>query len=388
MRAEGFDGRIVLMGEEPSPPYQRPPLSKEFLRGEVDEDFAYLRAPEFYSANAIETHWGDAVRSIDPHARRVDCASGSRFEYDKALVATGGIPRRLRVEGSDLPGVYYLRTLEQARHVRKALERRPRVLVVGGGFIGCEVAASARLIGCDVTIAGPSPPMAHALGSQVGEIYAQYHAGHGVNVKVGVTVVGFRGAESLEEATLSDGSTVPCDVAVVGIGIVPNTGMFEHFDGSDGIATDEFCRAPIDDVYAAGDVARSWRPRLNRCVRLEHFDNAQLQGAAAGRSMCGSPAPYDPIPFFWSDQYDLGLQYYGNAKDWDRVVVRGRPAEGSFIAFYLQDGRIEAACGVNRSRDSSAMKRLLGRTDVPPARLADDGVLLSTLLGSRTEARR
>lgn len=361
MRAQGFDGRIVLIGEEPYLPYQRPPLSKEFLRGEVGSDFAYLRAPEFYRSHAIEMHCEERVTRVDPHSRRVDCASGNHFQYDKALIATGGTPRRLAVEGNGLPGIRYLRTLGEARDLREALERRPRVLVVGGGFIGCEAAASARQIGCDVTVVSPGLPMAHALGSRVGEAYAQYHRNHGVKLRIGAVVERFGGNQMLEEALLSDGSAIACDLAVVGIGITPNTAMFEHFDGSDGIATDEYCQAPIDEVYAAGDVARSWRPRLSRCVRLEHFDNAQLQGAAAGRSMCGTLTPYDPIPFFWSDQYEFGLQYYGYAKTWDQIVVRGRPEDGAFVAFYLQGGRIEAACGVNRSRDASNMKRLLGR---------------------------
>lgn len=370
----------MLVGAEQELPYQRPPLSKELLRGEVAPDFPFLRSPEFYATNAIELHMGDAATRIDPGTRRVECASGAYFAYDKLLVATGGTPRRLRVPGSDLHGVHYLRTLPQSLGLRTELARHPHVLVVGGGFIGCEVAASARQLGCTVTIAGPTFPMAHALGSEVGVIYADYHRSHGVTLKTGVTVTAFRGAHSLEEAELSDGSIIPCTIAVVGIGLDPRLGILGDVDTHDGLVTNEFCQTSIGDIFAAGDVARSWRPRLGRHLRLEHFDNAQLQGAAAGRSMCGKMSAYDPIPFFWSEQYEFDLQYYGSSHEWDEVVLRGDPSQGSFLAFYLKDGRIDAACAVNRSRETSRIKRLLGQSGVSSRKLADDGTPLDTLL--------
>jgi 3-phenylpropionate/trans-cinnamate dioxygenase ferredoxin reductase subunit len=382
LRGAGFDGRVVLVGEEQEYPYQRPPLSKGLLRGEVAPDFASLRSPAFYETNAIELHLGDRVTRIDPHARRVECASGTRFEYDKLLVATGGTPRVLRVPGSDLPGIHYLRTLAQSIGLRSKLQRHPHVLVVGGGFIGCEVAASARQLGCDVAIAGPALPMAHALGPEMGAAYADFHRDHGVIVKTGVTVTEFHGAASLEEAMLSDGSTIACTIAVVGVGIDPFFGMLSDADTSDGLLTDEFCRTSIDNVFAAGDMARTWRPRLNRHARLEHFDNAQLQGAAAARSMCDKLTPYDPIPFFWSDQYDWDLQYYGSATEWDEVVFRGYPSQGSFMAFYRKNGRIDAACTVNRSREATIVKHLLGQHDVPAHKLGDDDIALKTLVAA------
>ena len=388
LRGAGFDGRIVLISQEHEQPYQRPPLSKQLLRGEVTSDSVLLRSPDFYKTNSIELHLGERVVHIDPRARRVDYASGAHVEYDKLLIATGGTPRQLRVPGSDLPGVQFLRTLPQALGLRKAFEQRPRVLVVGSGFIGCEVAASAKQLGCDVTIAGPTLPMAHALGPEVGAIYATYHRAHGVQLKIGATVAEFRGAGSLEEAILSDGSKLACTVAVVGIGIELSLGMLSDLDTQDGLATDEFCRTSIDNVFAAGDIARSWRPRLGRRVRLEHFDNAQLQGAAAAQSMCGKMEPYDPIPFFWSDQYEFGLQYYGSVAAWDDVVVRGRPNDGSFSAFYLQNGRVGAACTVNRSRDMSAVKRLLGQSDIAVQKLADDDIPLNDLVAAELHSVR
>jgi 3-phenylpropionate/trans-cinnamate dioxygenase ferredoxin reductase subunit len=388
LRGAGFDGRIVLIGQEQEQPYQRPPLSKQLLRGEVTSAFALLRSPDFYVTNAIELHLGESVLHIDLRARRVNYASGAHVGYDKLLIATGGTPRHMHAPGSDLRGVHYLRTLPQALALREAFEQHPRVLVVGSGFIGCEVAASAKQLGCDVIIAGRTLPMAHALGPEVGAIYANYHRRHGVQLKIGATVTEFRGAGSLEEAVLSDGSKLACTAAVVGIGIEPSLGMLSDLDTQDGLATDEFCRTSVANVFAAGDIARSWRPRLGRRVRLEHFDNARLQGAAAAQSMCGKRVPHDPIPFFWSDQYEFGLQYYGSAAAWDNVVVRGQPNEGSFSAFYLQNGRIGAACTVNRSRDMSTVKRLLGQSDVPVQKLADDDIPLNDLVAAELHGVR
>lgn len=384
LRGQGFDGRVVLLGEERDHPYQRPPLSKELLRGEVAADFPLLRTDAFYQDNAIELYLGQRVTHIDPSDRRMVGEGGFVCNYDKLLIATGGSPRRLTVRGGDLSGVHYLRTLSQALELRKELERRPNVLIVGGGFIGCEVAASARQIGCDVTIASTALPLARALGPQVGAIYAGYHGGHGVQVRTGVTVTEFRGGGKLEEATLSDGSVIPCALAVVGIGIKLSLGMLTDIDTRDGLAGDEFCRTDIEDVFVAGDIARSWRPRLDRHVRLEHFENAALQGAAAARSMCGKLEAYDSIPFFWSDQYEYGLQYYGNSLAWDQVVLRGQPEQGSFTAFYLKRGRIEAGCLVNRSRDASVVKRLLGQTDLPISDLQNDAITLKTFLPKAT----
>lgn len=387
LRGAGFDGSVVLIGNETEPPYQRPPLSKELLRGEASSDFPLLRSAQFYESNAIELHTHERVTRIDTSTGRIECESGTRFAYDKLLIATGGRPRAMQVPGSDLEGVHYLRTLRQSLALHEALEQRPRVLIVGGGFIGCEVAASARQLGCDVVIAGRTLIMEHALGSQLGAIYADYHRNHGVQVNVGVRVVAFRGTDRLEEAVLSDGTKVPCSVAVIGIGIVPSLDIAVALNTDDGIVTDDFCRTTVHNVFAAGDIARSWRPRYGRALRFEHFDNAELQGAAAAHSMVGKPAPYDPIPFFWSDQYEFALQYYGHAAAWDRVVLRGKPNEGSFSAFYLLDGRIEAVCAVNRSGDASTIKRLLSRSDVSVQKLEDDDFPLKQLLSAEAHAR-
>ena len=380
LRNEGFDGRIVLVGEEREPPYERPPLSKQLLRREIERDAVTLRAPEFYASNSIELRLGERVSRLNIQSKQIELADGNSIAYDKVLVATGASPRRLAVPGEDLSGVHYLRTLDDSLRLTNALQRRPAVLVVGGGFIGCEVAASARQMGCEVTIVAPKLPMEHALGAEIGSLYAGWHRDRGVKVKSGATVVQFLGNGALEAVRLTDDSTVECALCVVGIGAVPSVAWLDgNLNVSDGVETDEFCRTSVEHVFAAGDVARSWRPRLNRRVRLEHFDNAETQGAAAGRSMHGGTRAYDPIPFFWSDQFDISLQYYGQTQDWDRVVMRGRGKDASFVAFYLKNDRIEAACAIDRSREANVIKRLIGRSDVLARDLGDEDVPLKDI---------
>ncbi len=381
LRGEGFDGRIVVVGDETEAPYERPPLSKALLRGELEPAAVTLRAPEFYEKNEIELHRKTRVLELDLSKRSVRCADGQDVSFDKLLIATGASPRRLGVPGEQLVSVHYLRTLDDALDLRAKLRSHPRVLVVGTGFIGCEVAASARQIGCEVTLAGPSLPMEHALGKEIAALYADRHLANGVSLRVGMTVTEFRGGRAVEAVRLSDGSELACDIAVVGVGVGPAVGwLSSQVTVSDGVDTDELCRTNVHGIFAAGDVACSWRPRLKRRVRLEHFDNAESQGAAAGRAMHGNTRPHDPIPFFWSDQYDVSLQYYGFARDWDRVVLRRHAGDDSLIAFYLKDGRVEAACTLNRSQDANVVKRLIGRAGVSDADLADDATSLKSLI--------
>lgn len=385
LRNNGFGGRIIMLGDEPDPPYDRPPLSKQRLRGEVEREKIFSRPPDFYDRSRIELRIGTKASRIDPHTRSVELADGEKLEYDKLLIATGATPRRLTVQGSEKQGVYYLRTLADCEQIRHEAERRPKVLVLGTGFIGCEVAASLRQVGCDVVLAGRGLPLQHVLGSAVGEIYASLHRSRGVDVKTDVSVAEFQGSARLEAAELSDGSAIACDVAVVGIGVSPAVAVApESLQLENGIVTDEFCRTNLDGIFAAGDVAFSWRPRLNRRARVEHFMNAQLQGAAAGRVMAGDTRPYDPLPYFWSDQFDLNLQYHGLAESWDRCIMRGKPAEYSFIAFYLRDGRIDAACIVNRPRELTKAKRLVGQTGIAEKALLDESADLGQLASEPT----
>jgi 3-phenylpropionate/trans-cinnamate dioxygenase ferredoxin reductase subunit len=264
--------------------------------------------------------------------------------------------------------------------LNQALQGRPRVLVAGTGFIGCEVAASARTLGCDVTLAGRTPPLAHVLGNEIGQIYESYHRENGVTVKNAVTVERFDGQGRLERAVLSDGSAVGCDVAVIGVGVAPILDMLQGqpIDLGNGIVVNEFCEASAPDVYAAGDVAFSWNPRYETHLRVEHFDNAQRQAAVAAKVMVGQRESYNPIPSFWSDQFSYKLQYRGYAREWDTISIRGNPADASFTAFYVRDGKVQAICSINRYKENYAARKLIGRT-IDPKALNDDAVDIKTL---------
>lgn len=386
LRLEGFEGRVVLFGQETDAPYERPPLSKDYLRGEISEERVLLELPNYYEDHAIELQLGERVARIDPSLRALELSGGSRVFYDKLLIATGAGLRHLDVPGHDLDGILYLRTLRDCDKLRSLLRKRPRVLIVGTGFVGCEVAASARQLGCKVTLTGPELPLAHVLGSELSEIYAGYHRDKGVTLKTGTTSTAFSGVGHVDRATFSDGSTVECDLVVVGIGVTPNIELVVgHVKIENGILTDEFCRTSLEHVFAAGDVANSFRPRLGSSARLEHFDNAQRQGEAAAKSMVGKAEALDTVPFFFSDQYEFSLIYRGNALSWNKVVIRGIPDKGSFSAFYLKDRRVLAVCSVNRYAESVAATQLLHH-ELDEAMLIDESVDIETI-GTRSGIR-
>lgn len=380
LRSEGFDGRIVLVGAEPDPPYERPPLSKDYLRRESLRELVFLQDAEYYRRHEIDLRLGERAVFLDSRERRVDLESGERVGYDRLLIATGADLRRLYVPGIGLEGVRYLRTLRDADALGDDLQRRPRVLVVGAGFIGSEVAASARVLGCDVTMIEAAPvPLVRALGEEMGSVYADIHRDHGVDVRTGVSVAEFRGARRLEAAVTTTGELIPCDVAVIGVGVAPAVGWLEGSGVAleNGVLTDELGRTSLPDVYAAGDVANWWHPVWRERLRLEHYDNAVSQGAAVARNMLGAEEAYAPVPYFWSDQYELSLQYVGFASRWDSVVFRGDPSTRSFSAFYIVNGRLRAALSVNRITDQAPAERLI-RAGVPvdEQRLSDEGTEL------------
>lgn len=383
LRTAGFDGRIRLICAESEPPYQRPPLSKEYLRGEREARSLFLRPLDFYELHQIELLTNRRATRIDVLAKRAYLENGEEIAYDKALVATGATPRRLTVPGSDLPGVVTLRTIEEGRWLKARFEQRPRVLVVGSGFIGCEVAASARALGCEVTMVSRSLPLSRALGDRFGEIYASVHRERGVDVRLGADIARLDGSGRLETAVTTAGENVACDVAVAGVGVLPDTTLLadQPVKLENGIVTDECCRAGADGLFAAGDVANWWHPKLQRRIRLEHFDNAKNQGVAAAKSMLGETDPYAPIPYFWSDQYDLNLQYVGASSADDRIVLRGDPESRAFSGFFLAgDGRLTACAAVNRARDLAAARKLLqSERLVSPEQLADDSFDLKQL---------
>jgi 3-phenylpropionate/trans-cinnamate dioxygenase ferredoxin reductase component len=377
LRDEGFDGRIVLIGDEPRPPYERPPLSKEYLRGEAS-DLTYLRPPGWYAAEDVELLAGAVVERLDVRERSVVLRGGERIAYDAVLVATGGRNRRLRVPGADLQGVLDLRTVEDADRIRAHAVEGTKAVVVGAGFIGCEVAASLRSMGVEVEVVEVlDAPLLRVAGPEVGRVYREIHEDHGVRFHFEQTVDRFEGTARVEAVVTSTGRRIECDVVVVGVGIEPSTGVVEDtgVELEDGIVVDEGCRTNVEGVHAAGDVANHFHPLFGRRVRVEHYDNALKQGAAAARSMMGQEIRFDDPHWFWSDQYGHDLQYLGHAAEWDDFVVRGSMGERRFLGFYLKRGIVDAVVGLDRGREvRRAAKLIRSRQPVDPARLRDEEV--------------
>jgi 3-phenylpropionate/trans-cinnamate dioxygenase ferredoxin reductase component len=378
LRDEGFPGPVVLISREPGVPFGRPPLSKTYLRSEEDLDGWYVRPPGWYADHDVELRTGTAA-AVNPAAHTVILASGEELAYHKVLIATGGRNRRLGVPGADLPGIHYLRTKAECDAIKAEAVAGRRAVVVGMGFIGCEVTASLTQLGVQVTAAFPGKdPLDRVLGGQVGALVGAFHRAHGVELLPGEQVAAFQGTERLEAAVTAAGRRIACDFAVAGIGIqpdVPDAAVAQD----NGILTDERCRASAPDVYAAGDVANHLHPLFGR-VRVEHYNNAEKQGGAAARSMLGSTAPYDYLYSFWSDQYEHKIEYVGHVTSWDEFVVRGSVAESKLIGFYLVDDVVRAAVGLDRGGDPeldlnsemAACARLVATQARPaPAVLAD-----------------
>lgn len=375
LRSSGFDGRLVMVGQEADPPYNRPTLSKERLRNEISDERALFHPAEYYRSIEIELLLEHEVQHVNVAQHSFLLSNGGALSYDKALIVTGAHVRRLNAPGTDLAGVYYLRSLRDCRALSEAFKKRPRVLVAGTGFIGCEVAASARSIGCDVTLVGKTPPLVNALGTEISALYTQYHRAQGVDLRTDTFVERFEGSGRLERAVLLDGSRVDCDVAAIGIGVEPSLDILkaEPVELGNGVLVNEFCQTNVPNVFAAGDVAFSWHPRYKKCIRVEHFDNAQHQAIVAARAMLGETDPYNPIPSFWSDQFSYKLRYRGYATKWESIVFRGDRDAGSFSAFYIAEGVVEAVCSVNRYAENYASARLIGKR-VEPRILQNDAI--------------
>lgn len=373
LRQEGFDGLIVLVGEEPELPYERPPLSKEYLRGEQPLDRLFLQPPSWYEQNDVEARLGIRATGVDPAARTVELSNGERLAYDALLLATGGRPRRL--PGEPLERVLYLRAIGDADRIRSQLVAGRRVVVVGAGFIGAEVAASARALGVEVTcLEMLEVPLERALGKEIGRIYAEIHREHAVDLRTG------EGVESIEETNegvlvrTTKGAEIEGDAVVVGVGIMPNVELGESagLKIDNGIVVDEFCRTSADGIYAAGDVANHFCPVFGRHLRVEHFDNAIKHGSAAAHSMMGGTEAYDDPHWFWSDQFEHNLQYAGYAAEWDEIVTRGSTEDRSFVAFYLKDGVVLAALGLNRGKEVRRSMKLIRERAKPDLKLLRD----------------
>jgi 3-phenylpropionate/trans-cinnamate dioxygenase ferredoxin reductase component len=349
LREEGFAGPVVLLGREPGVPFGRPPLSKTYLRSEEDLDGWYVRPSGWYAEHDVE-RLSETAATVDPAAHTVTLASGEELHYQKVLIATGGRNRRLAVPGASLPGIHYLRTKAECDAIKAEAVPGRRAVVVGMGFIGCEVTASLTQLGVQVTTVFPGKePLDRVLGGQVGGVVGAFHRAHGTDLRPGEQVTAFEGAERLEAVVTASGHRIACDFAVAGLGIQPEVPDVP-VDQDNGILTDELCRASAPDVYAAGDVANHLHPLFGR-IRVEHYNNAEKQGAAVARSMLGSTTPYDYLYTFWSDQYEHKIEYVGHVDRWDEFVVRGSLADAKLIGFYLVDGVVRAAVGLDRGGD-------------------------------------
>jgi 3-phenylpropionate/trans-cinnamate dioxygenase ferredoxin reductase component len=390
LREEGFGGRVVLISREPGIPFGRPPLSKTYLRSEEDLGGWYVRPADWYQEHDVERLGACAVLAVDAARHTVTVDSGEELGFQKLLIATGGRNRRLRVPGAELSGIHYLRTIGECEAIKREVVADRHAVIVGMGFIGCEVAASLSQLGVRVTTVFPgTSPLERVLGADVGAAIAVIHRMNGVELFADDQIVAFEGTERLQTAVTASGKRIACDFAVAGIGIEPELPMFagSSVKLSNGVLVDELCRASARGIYAAGDVANQLHPLFGR-VRVEHYNNAEQQGCAAARSMLGSTSPYDYIHSFWSDQYDHKLEYVGHATAWDEFVVRGSVQDRRMVGFYLQDGLLQAAVGLDRGGDPelepdsemAACARLVARRGrLAPGRLADERVDLWSL---------
>jgi 3-phenylpropionate/trans-cinnamate dioxygenase ferredoxin reductase subunit len=390
LRADGFDGRLVLIGAEAERPYERPPLSKDYLRGEVGREKLFVHEEGFYAANDIDLRLGRTAVHLDASAAKLTLDDGNELPYDRLLLTTGAQSRRLAIPGSELDGILYLRSVKDSDALRQRLDRGGSVVVVGAGWIGAEVAASARQRGLDVTVLDPAAvPLQRVLGSEVGAIYRDIHADHGVRMLPGTTVEAFEGDTAVERVRTSDGREIECDFLVVGVGVHPRGELAAQagLAVDNGILVDEHLQTSTPGVYAAGDVANAHHPLYGERIRVEHWANALHQGPVAAHNMLDHSEPYDRVPYFFSDQYDIGMEYTGFVRRWERVLFRGDPAAREFIAFWLLGDRVVAAVNVNVWDVAAPIEQLIrNRVSVDDDRLVDADVPLDALAGLQ-EAR-
>ena len=384
LRQEGYEGRVVVIGEEPHIPYQRPPLSKQYLAGEYGLERVYLRPAKFYESKNIEVRHGVRVQSIDAKAQTVACADGETVAYDKLLLATGARPRRLPVSGGSLPGVHYLRTIADVDAIKQDFQPGRRIAIVGGGYIGLEVAAVAVEMGLQATILEMEPRILQRVATPaMSAFYHELHAGKGVAIRTNARVDAFAGTNRLTAVVCTDGEQVQADLAIVGVGVVPNLELAQAagLNCDDGIVVDEHARTSDEHIYGAGDCTNHPNPLLGRRVRLESVPNAMEQSRAAAANMAGNPRTYATMPWFWSDQYDLKLQMVGFPAEGDERVLRGDPAARQFANFYVRDGVLAAAEAVNSAREFMAARQLIGKP-VQASHLEDPGTDLKTIVRS------
>jgi 3-phenylpropionate/trans-cinnamate dioxygenase ferredoxin reductase subunit len=386
LRAEGFTGQITLIGDEPHRPYERPPLSKGYLLGNTAREKVFVHPAGWYAENDVDLRLGTAATRIDRDAHSVTLADKTQLGYDALLLATGSTPRELHLPGADLHGVRYLRRLEDSEQIKTAFTQRPKVVIIGAGWIGLETAAAARAYGLDVTVLEQGElPLLRLLGRDVAQNFADLHRDAKVDLRCGVQVSCIIGTGGhVTGVELVDGVRLDADLVLVGVGITPNVDLAEdaRLEIDNGILVDEHLQTPDPAIYAAGDVANAYHPLLRRHLRVEHWANARRQGAIAARAMLGQDAVYDRLPYFFSDQYDLGMEYTGYVEQerFDQIVFRGDVPDREFIAFWMSHGRVLAGMNVNIWDVADPIEKLiLSRRQFHPGQLADPDIPLEKL---------
>ncbi|HEV7708379.1 MAG TPA: FAD-dependent oxidoreductase [Asanoa sp.] len=386
LREQGFPGPVVLIGEERERPYERPPLSKGYLLGKDEREKIYVHSAEWYAEHDVDLRLNTRVTALDPAAHQLTLADGSELGYAKLLLTTGSSPRPLTVPGADLDGVRHLRRVQHSDRLKDAFRPGARIVIIGAGWIGLETAAAAREAGANVTVLESAElPLLRVLGREVAQVFADLHQRHGVDLRPSVRVAGISGtAGTVDGVLLGDGTRIDADTVIVGVGITPNVELAAAagLAVDNGIVTDEYLRTSAADIYAAGDVANAFHPFLDRHVRVEHWANALNQPQTAARTMLGQDTTYDRLPYFFSDQYDLGMEYTGYVEPdgYSQVVFRGDPATDEFIAFWLAGGQVLAGMNVNVWDVTKPIQELIrSRALIDPARLADPKVPLETL---------
>lgn len=387
LRQHGSTDPILVFGDEPEPPYQRPPLSKQYLSGEWGVDKLLLRPANFYSQKDIALRTGVQVASIDPAAKTVRLADGATHTYGTLVLATGARVRKLPIPGAELGSVFYLRTIADVTAIKAAIAPGKRMVIVGGGYIGLETAAVARKLGLEVTVLEMESRLLQRVTTPaMSAFYHDLHRAHGVSIRVGARVTQLLGdaAGNVTAAECADGSTLPADIVVIGIGVIPNVEIARDagLTVDDGIVVDATCRSSDPNIFAIGDCARGHNDLLGRAVRLESVPNAMEQARVTSATICGKAARYSVMPWFWSDQYDVKLQMVGLAAATDQTVVRGNPETRQFMTFYLRDGVLAAADSVNMPREFLLARQLTEQQARPPVeQLADASVDIKSLLG-------
>jgi 3-phenylpropionate/trans-cinnamate dioxygenase ferredoxin reductase component len=380
-RQEGYEGDIIILGDEPFPPYQRPPLSKQYLSGEMPLERVYVRPEKFYADRHIDLRTNTRVEKIDTNARTVTTAKGDTIAYEKLLIATGSRPRKLSIAGSDLPGIHYLRTISDVDGISAAMKTARKVVIVGGGYIGLEVASVAVTNGLDVTVLEMEQRILQRVTTpEMSAYYHQLHTGRGLKILTNTTVSGFTGQDHVEQVLCGD-TRIDADLVIVGIGIIPNIELAKDagINCENGIFVDDHCQTSVPDVYAIGDCTYHPNPILGRRLRLESVPNALEQARVAVANMCGKDKVYAAVPWFWSDQYELKLQMVGFSSDGDTQVLRGDMSKNEFAVFYLKDGAVVAVDAVNSPREFMICKQLYGKP-VDAKKLADPDTDLKSLL--------